>query len=90
MAKIFIRERNNVSEGDQRPRFAVVGVQDTDMKFFKTHLRKGELDAIAQAIGADLVTLPRGSGEHEGQASGGGKHRRGHRKHKSGQDAETA
>ncbi len=89
MAKIFIRERNNVSEGDQRPRFAIVGVQDTDMKFFKTHLRKSELDAIAQSIGAELVTLPRGSGEHAGEA-GGGKHRRGHRKHKPSQDAETA
>ncbi len=90
MAKIFIRERNNVSEGDQRPRFAVVGVQDTDMKFFKTHLRKSELDAIAQSIGAELVTLPHGSGEHAGEQGHGRKHRHGHHKHGSGGDAETA
>ncbi len=89
MARIFIRERNNVDEGDQRPRFAVVGVEGTDMKFFKTHLRKSEIDAIAQSIGAELVTLPRGSGEHQGE-EGGKKHRHGHHKHGKGGDAETA
>ncbi len=90
MAKIFIRERNNVSEGDQRPRFAVVGVQDTDMKFFKTHLRKSELDAIAQSIGAELVTLPRGSGEHTNEQGHGRKHRHGRHGHGKGGDAEAA
>jgi hypothetical protein len=79
MAKIFVRERGNVREGEGRPRFAVVGVEGTDMKFFKTHLRKGELDAIAQAVGAELVTLPRGSGEHTGE-EGGGKRRHGRRR----------
>jgi hypothetical protein len=73
MAKIFYRERNQVSEGDKQPRFAVVGVQGTDMTFFQFHMRKGELDTIAQAIGAELVQLPRGGGEHEGKAKGGGK-----------------
>jgi hypothetical protein len=77
MAKIFVRERGNVGEGEGRPRFAVVGVQGPDMKFFKTHLRKGELDAIAQSVGAELVTLPRGQGEHAGEAGGGGKRRHG-------------
>jgi len=80
MARIFVRERGNVREGEGRPRFAVVGVEGTDMKFFKTHLRKGELEAIAQALGAELVTLPRGSGEHVGE-EGGGKRRHGRRKH---------
>ncbi len=73
MAKIFVRERNKISEGDQRPRFAVVGVQGADMTFFQFHLRKGELDAIAQAVGAELVMLPRGSGDHVGEEGGGGK-----------------
>ena len=81
MAKIFVRERGNVGEGDGRPRFAVVGVQGTDMKFFKTHLRKGELDTIAQSVGAELVALPRGQGEHAGEAGGGGKRRHGRRRH---------
>lgn len=75
MAKIFYRERNRVGEGDRQPRFAVVGVQGTDMTFFQFHLRKGELEAIAQAIGAELVALPRGSGEHVGQPGGGSKRR---------------
>ncbi len=74
MAKIFVRERANVSEGQGRPRFAVVGVQGTDMKFFKTHLRKSEMQAIAQAIGAELVMLPRGTGEHAGQGRGEKRH----------------
>ncbi len=73
MAKIFYRERNKVGEGDQQPRFAVVGVQGTDMTFFQFHLRKGELDAIAQAVGAELVALPRGSGDHVGEQGGGNK-----------------
>jgi len=73
MAKIFVRERGNVHEGDGQPRFAVVGVHEADIKFFKTHLRKGELDAIAQAVGAELVTLPRGQGEHVGDEGGGGR-----------------
>ncbi len=86
MSKIFIRERGSVKAGDKRPRFAVVGVEGTDMKFFKTHLRKGELAAIAQSIGAEVVTLPRGSGEHAGE-SGGGKHRHGHRHGRAEDDA---
>lgn len=80
MSKIFVRERGNVHEGDGQPRFAVVGVHGTDMKFFKTHLRKGEMEAIAQAIGAELVMLPRGSGEHVGEEGGGGQRRHGRRR----------
>jgi hypothetical protein len=88
MAKIFVRERGNMREGDGQPRFAVVGVHDTDMKFFKTHLRKGEMEAIAQAISAELVMLPRGSGEHVGEEGGGGRHHRGRRRR--GGDAASA
>ncbi len=68
MAKIFYRERVKVTTGDKQPRFAVVGVQGTDMTFFQFHLRRSELDAIAQSIGAELVMLPRGTGENEGKA----------------------
>lgn len=73
MAKIFYRERNKIDAGDRQPRFAIVGVQGTDMTFFQFHLRKGELDAIAQSVGAELVALPRGSGDHVGEQGGGGK-----------------
>lgn len=90
MAKIFVRERGNVSEGDGRPRYAVIGVQGTDMKFFKTHLRRGELDAIAQSIGAELVELPRGQGEHAGKEGGGGKRRHGHQHRGMDGDASPA
>ncbi len=67
MAKIFYRERVKIGEGDKKPRFAVVGVQGTDMTFFQFHLRKSELDAIAEAVGAELVMLPRGTGENAGK-----------------------
>jgi hypothetical protein len=90
MAKIFVRERGNVGEGEGRPRFAVVGVEGTDMKFFKTHLRKGELDKIAEITGAELVTLPRGHGEHVGEEGGGGKRRHGRHRRGQGQHAEAA
>ena len=43
------------------------------MTFFQYHLRRGELDAIAQAIGAELVELPRGKGEDHGGQGGGKK-----------------
>jgi hypothetical protein len=74
MAKIFVRERRHVGERAGRPRFAVIGVQGSDLKFFKTKVRRAELDAIAQSIGAEVVVLPKGSGEHGGQ--GGGRRRR--------------
>ncbi|MBI5031179.1 MAG: hypothetical protein HZB51_11685 [Chloroflexi bacterium] len=75
MSKIFYRERNKIGEGEKQPRFAVVGVQGTDMTFFQFHLRKSELETIAQTIGAELVMLPRGSGEHGHDGKGKGKRR---------------
>ena len=88
MAKIFVRERTRVSKGEGQPRFAIVGVQGTDLKIFKDHVRRVELEAIAQAVGAEIVDLPRGSGEHEEE--GGGHRRRGRRKHGQGGDAPSA
>lgn len=90
MAKIFVRERGNAHEGEGKPRLAVVGVAGTDMKFFKTHLRQGELDVIAQSIGAELVELPRGKGDHAGKEGGGGKRHQGRRRHEAGRDASSA
>ncbi len=85
MAKIFVRERTRVGKGEGLPRFAVVGVQGNDLSFFQVHVRKSELDAIAQAIGAEVVVLPRGTGENAGEGSGGGKRqRRGGRRRKAG------
>ena len=76
MAKIFVRERTRIGKGKGLPRFAVVGVQGSDLKFFQLHVRKSELDAIAQAVGAEVVMLPRGTGENAGEGSGGGKRER--------------
>jgi hypothetical protein len=73
MAKIFVRERNRIGKGEGMPRFAVVGVEGSDLKFFQLHVRKSELDTIAQSIGAEVVMLPRGTGEDAGDGSGGGK-----------------
>jgi hypothetical protein len=87
MAKIFVRERNRVGKGEGLPRFAIVGVHGSDLKFFQLHVRKSELDAIAQAVGAEVVMLPRGTGENAGDDSGGGKRHaqraRGGRRHKT-------
>lgn len=86
MSKIFVRERGQVSAGDGRPRFAVVAVEGTDLKVFKPHVRKSELEAMAQTIGAELVYLPAGQGEHQGE----GKGQHGHRRHRKGSDATPA
>ncbi len=84
MAKIFYRERVRVGEGDKQPRYAVVGVQGTDMEFFQYHLRKSELEAIAEAVGAELVELPRGTGEHAGDGRGNGQGKKERKARKKG------
>ena len=84
MAKIFVRERTRVGKGEGLPRFAIVGVHGSDLKFFQLHVRKSELDAIAQAVGAEVIMLPHGTGENAGEGSGGGKRqRRGGRRRKT-------
>ena len=54
---VFYRERMQLEEGDQTPRFVIVAVQGVDLRFFVKHLRKGELERIAKAAGAELVEL---------------------------------
>jgi len=79
MSKIFVRERQHVTERAGRPRFAIVGVQGADVKIFRKHVRKAELETIAQATGAELVYLPLGAREH-GTETTGGRRRRAHRR----------
>jgi len=55
--KIFYRERQEVGEGDQIPRFNLVAVADLNLKIHVTHMRKSELEQIAAAVGAELVEL---------------------------------
>ncbi len=54
---IFYRERMNVGEGERAPRFLVVAVAGTKLKIHAKHLRKGELEQIAETVGAELVEL---------------------------------
>ena len=58
--KIFYRERRKVGEGEKKPRYKLVAVAGIDMKIYGKHLRKCELEQIAEAVGADLVLLKSG------------------------------
>jgi hypothetical protein len=55
--KIFIRERRKVKEGEKKPRFRVVAVAGAEVKFKVDHLRKQEIEQIAEAVGAEVVYL---------------------------------
>jgi hypothetical protein len=65
MATIFVRERRKVEKGEKKPRLRVVGVQGTDLKIYVEHIRKKELDQIAEATGATVVVLKAGKEEKE-------------------------
>lgn len=77
MAKIYLRERRNVDKGAGRPRFEIVAVSGVDLKVYHSHVRKVEAETIAADLGAELIYLPRGEGEGEGngQVSGKGQER---------------
>lgn len=66
--KIFYRERTKVGEGEKKPRFMLVAVADLDLKVFAKHVRKTELEEIAERTGSELVLLQRkkaGPGEED-------------------------
>jgi len=79
MSKIFVRERRHAGRGTGRPRFAIVAVQGGDLKVFKSRVRQAELEAIAAAISAEIIYLPRGE-QGEGAEGEGGRGRRHHRR----------
>ena len=56
-AKIFVRERRKVEKGEKKPRFRVVGVSGGDLKIYVDHIRKKELDQLAEATGSEVVIL---------------------------------
>ena len=62
-AKIFIRERRKVIQGEKKPRYSVVGIAGTDLKIHAKHIRKKEIDQIAAAIGAEVICLEPGKEE---------------------------
>jgi len=55
--KIFYRERQEVGEGDQLPRYNLVAVAGVDLKIHVKHMRKAEFEQIAEAVGAELIEL---------------------------------
>ena len=55
--KIFYRERRKVAEGEKKPRFTLVAVTGVDLTFYPKHMRKKELEQIAEAVGAELILL---------------------------------
>lgn len=60
MGKIFVRERTKIGKGSGKPRFAIVAVADVDLKVYHSHIRRLELETMAQALSAEIVYLPRG------------------------------
>ncbi len=65
--KIFYRERHKVQKEMKQPRFRVVAVSGVDITFFATHLRKKELESLAQTMDAELVCL---QDPHDGSEAG--------------------
>lgn len=63
--KIFYRERRKVGEGEKKPRFKLVAVAGVDMKVYGKHLRKKELEHIAEAVGAELILLKQGGKDED-------------------------
>lgn len=63
--KIFYRERIKVGEGEKKPRFRVVAVAGLDLKIFAEHLKRGELEQIAQGLEAELIQLECGKEEDD-------------------------
>ena len=80
MSKIFVRERRHIGQGAGRPRFAIVAIEGVDLKVYAPHIRKSELEKLAEAVGAEVIYLPRGEkagGEEDHEEAGQGKRRRG-------------
>jgi hypothetical protein len=55
--KIFYRERRKVNAGEKMPRYQLVAAAGVDMVVYGIHLRKNELEQIAEAVGAELIVL---------------------------------
>ncbi len=68
MAKIFVRERRKVEQGEKKARFRVVGVSGKELKLYADHIRKSELETIAKESGAQIIYMTKhGSGNRNGK-----------------------
>ncbi|WP_319761809.1 hypothetical protein [Maridesulfovibrio sp.] len=65
--KIFVRERVRANEGNQRPRYRVVGVQGEGLTLKVKRIRKCELKQLAKHTGAEIVYLERDGKGNEGK-----------------------
>ncbi len=64
--KLFYRERIKVGKGEKKPRFRMVAAADLNIKIYVEHLRRSELEQIAQSVGAELILLKEdGEGKYE-------------------------
>jgi hypothetical protein len=63
--KIFYRQRIKVGKGEKKPRFMLVAVADMNVKIYGQHVRKSELEQIAEATGAELILLKSGGGKYK-------------------------
>jgi hypothetical protein len=88
VSKIFVRERRRAGTGTGQPRFRVVAVYQSELRFDVPHLRRTELEQIAAAAGAEIVYLTRGEqpGESAHPHGGGQGGRRHHRRQVDRQD----
>ena len=59
MSRIFVRERLKVGRGEGKPRFVVSATDGLDLKIYTIHLRKTELDALAEAWCRDRLFTER-------------------------------
>ncbi|WP_291462174.1 hypothetical protein [Desulfobacula sp.] len=51
----------------KKPRLRIVGISGNDIKLYAKHIRKVELEAIANKSGADIIYLPgHGTGNKDG------------------------
>lgn len=67
MSKIFVRNRRKIEKGEKKPRLRIVGVAGSDLKLYAKHVRKVELETIANESGAQIVYLPEhASGKKDG------------------------
>lgn len=55
--KIFVRERAKAKQGSRTHRFRVIAIQGGDITFQAPHMRKIDIETIAENVGAEVVYL---------------------------------
>lgn len=56
--KIYVRERTKSKEGSRNPRFRVIASQGGELRFHADHLRKVDIETIAEDLDAQVIYLP--------------------------------